>query len=73
MPTSAIATADSFARTSPGPGVVEVPLLLPAGLAAELEAAAARHGLTAARLVRRLLRGYLAAEAAARRPGRQAP
>jgi len=64
VPTSATLAADPIAD----PGVVEVPIILSAGLAAELEAAADRRGLTAAQLVRRLIRGYLTAAATADRP-----
>lgn len=50
----ALPTIDSF-----DPGVVELQLLLPSGEAVGLETAAHERGLTAAQLIRRLLRGFL--------------
>jgi hypothetical protein len=55
--------AGSFAARE---GVVEVPLLLPGWQAAALEEAAHARGLTAAAMVRRLLREFLEQEAAIR-------
>ena len=50
--------------TSSMEDVVELSLLLPAELAAELEAIAFERGATAGELVRRLVRGFLAAQKA---------
>lgn len=42
-----------------GTGIVEIPLLLSAGQASALESAAYRRGMTAAEMVRQLLREFI--------------